>query len=416
MPYIIPLFVHDFSSDKQLLTIKIARVMLLSPLFFSISYVLGGILNSFKRFLVYSLAPLIYNISIIMSTLLLSHKIGIWAPVYGVVIGAFLHMVIQIPQAIALGWRPKLSFHIHSGIGKIVRLMIPRSIGMGANQLMLLFYTSIAASLGAGSVAVLNFADNIQTMPTVVFGTSFATAAFPTLATYFAEKKEKDFTALLFKTIRSALYILIPMGIGIILLRSQIVRIILGSGEFGWQQTIATFNTLGWFAVALFAQGLVAIIARAFYAIHNTRTPTIISVISVIISIILGWIFSRIRILGVAGLALGFSVGGIINAGLLYYFLRKKIPSLMEEEKGIIQYIGKILVATLFMAIVVQIIKVFIGEIVDMQRYWGLIVQVIASIIFGGSIYLFTTFTFKIQEIKEIKEIMFIIKAKFIKN
>src|SRR3990167_367772 len=324
MPYLIPLLVSNFSLEKQELTTKLARIMLFSPIFFGISYIFGGILNSFKRFLVYSIAPLIYNLSIILSTIFLADRYNIWGVVIGVIGGAFLHMMVQIPGAIKVGF--KYSFILdayHEGVKKIYKLMIPRAIGLGAMQIMLLTFTAIASTLSVGSVAIFHLADNIQTMPIVVFGTSFATAIFPTLSEAHSRKETDKFLTYLWRGIRAIIYLLIPAGIGIILLRAQIVRLILGSGYFGWEETINTANTLGFFAISLFAQGLIAHLARTFYALHNTKIPMIISVVSFAVSIISAFIFSPI--LGVSGLGLAFSIGSITNLCLLYFIIRKKI-------------------------------------------------------------------------------------------
>lgn len=401
MPYIIPLFVPKFTPDKQALTIKLARLLLISPLFFGISYLFGAVLNSFKRFLVYSIAPLVYNLSIIISTIFFADKIGVYAPVFGVIIGAFLHMLVQIPSAVMLGWRPKWVFDIaHEGVRKITKLMIPRTLGLGAMQLMLLVYTGIASSLGVGAVAIFNLADNIQTMPTVVFGTSFATAVFPSLSQAASLGKDEDFSNYIWKSIRAILFILIPAGVGIILLRAQIVRLILGSGHFGWQQTIDTAQTLGYFALALFAQGLIPLLARGFYARHNTKTPTIISIISMFVSIILG--FTLAPRMGVAGLALAFSLSGFFNAILLYIYLQKSFPLLKAGSKGIGLFLIKIIVATGLMILMIQLSKYAVEPLVNMQKFWGVLTQTITAIIMGAGAYLLFTYLLGCHEFTEV--------------
>lgn len=401
MPYIIPLIVPDFGPEKQELTVKLARLMLISPIFFSISYTLGGILNSYKRFFVYSIAPLIYNLCIILATLFLTDKYNVYGIVIGVLIGAFLHMAIQIPITIKLGYRYKFSFDWKdSGVRKIFSLMVPRSIGLGATQVMLLIYTSIASTLAAGSVAIYNLADNIQTMPVVVFGISFATALFPNLSEAISLKDTDKFIGYIWKGIRSILYLLIPSGIGIILVRTQIVRLILGSGYFGWEQTISTADTLGYLAISLFSQGVVALLARAFYALHDTKIPMISSIISIIISIILGYVL--VHPMGITGLGLAFSVGSIINALSLYIILRKKETRIKTKEKSTLVFIFKILLACVAMTAVVQFTKNIIGLNVDMTRFWGVLMQTILTIGLGASAYVLVTYLLGLEEIKEI--------------
>ena len=212
MPYLVPLFVPGFEVEKQTLTIKLARIMLASPIFFGLSYIFGAILNSFKRFVVYSLAPLVYNVSIILGTLFFADQFGVIGISVAVVIGAFLHMAIQIPIVYKLGWRWKMLLDFKdSFIRRIGILMFPRALGLGANQILLLVFTSIASLLGGAGVAVYNLADNIQTMPMVVFGTSFAMAIFPTLAENFAKKNDESFAYYFTKTLRSILFFMVPI-------------------------------------------------------------------------------------------------------------------------------------------------------------------------------------------------------------
>jgi len=410
MPKLIPLLVPQFGLEKQELTIRLARLMLLSPLFFGISYIFGGILNSFKRFLAYSTAPLVYNISIIIATLFLADKYNVWGIAVGVVIGAFLHMLIQIPIAIKLGYRYQSSFDFHhSGVRKIFKLMLPRTIGLGAMQLMLLAFTFIASGLAAGSIAIFSLADNIQTMPVVVFGTSFATAIFPSLSESYSKGENERFLNYIWKGIRSILYLLIPASIGVILLRAQIVRLILGSGFFGWDQTVSTANTLGYLALSLFAQGLVSILARAFYAVHNTKTPMYISIISFASSIIFAFIFSPG--MGVEGLGLAFSLGSFLNVILLYIYLRMELPQMKKYEKNNLSFIAKILLATVIMGLLVQFTKWFSGGLMgDLDRVWQVLTQTLFSIFVGAGVYLSITWYLGCEEIMEIWSI---IKKKF---
>jgi putative peptidoglycan lipid II flippase len=162
MPWIAPLVVPGFDTAKLDLMVKLARIMLLSPIFFGLSYILGGILNSYKRFLVYSLAPLVYNLAIILGTLFFADKYGIFGVAVAVIIGAFFHFLIQLPVVLRLGFKFKMIIDWkHWGVKRIGLLMIPRALALGANQIMLLVFTSISSSLGQYSIAAYNLADNI---------------------------------------------------------------------------------------------------------------------------------------------------------------------------------------------------------------------------------------------------------------
>lgn len=397
MPYIIPLLVPDFDLEKQKLTLNLSRIILLSPIFFTLSYIFGAILNSFKRFFIYSLAPLIYNFCIIVATIFFADTIGVYGVVYGVLVGAFLHMLIQLIQLVRMGFKYSFSFdYRNKDVRKIFVMMIPRAIGLGASQMMLIVYTAIASTLAAGSVAIYNLADNIQTMPTVVFGISLATAIFPTLTEHFNLRKLPEFSSHVYKSVKSIAYILIPFSIAMILLRAQIIRLILGSGYFGWNETILAYNTLAFFAISLFFQGLIPLFARSFYAMHNTKTPTVISIISVVLGIILAYFFAPT--MGVQGLALSFSIASIFSAITMYLYLENYVKELKTHRKKLAIYLFKIVVGSLVMGITLQIIKTLLGNYFDLNRFWGVLTQAGISFILATLVYIFIAKILKVNE------------------
>lgn len=399
MPYLMKLLVPDFNQFKREETVYLARWLLLSPAFFTISYFLGGILNSHKRFLSYSIAPLIYNFSIIIAVLIFSDRLGVKGAVIGVIVGAFLHMLIQLPSAMRAGFRPKLLLDFkNEGMRRILKLMVPRAIGLGANQLLLVAFTSFASAF-PGAVAIYTFSDNIQTVPSVIFGTSFATAVFPTLAGLSLSRanEKKSFEHFFSKSLRAILFLIIPSTAVLLLLRAQIIRLILGYGFFGWSDTRMASMTLGFFALSLIAQGLIPLFARAFYALHNTKIPMYASIASIIISIILGYYFSRGIGLGVSGLALGFSIGSWINFAILAYLLGKKIkPDYVE----IIDFLVKVIILTALASFAVQFVKDWVGEIFGLERARYVLLQAVFALFAGGFVYLGGAFVLRIKEIR----------------
>lgn len=396
MPSATHLVVPSFATDKFDKTVMLSRILILTPIFFSASYIISGVLNSFKRFVAYSIAPLIYNLSIIVGTLILGEKIGILGVVYFVVAGSALHLFVQLPSAIRLGYKYQLIFNWrHKVIKKVFTLMIPRTIGMGVNQIMLLVYTAIASALTTGSISAFNFANNIQTMPTVVFGTSFATAVFPTLTTAIAEKDYEKYNFYFTRTVRTIAYLLIPFTVIFILLRAQIIRLILGAGEFAWSDTRTTALTLGYFSLSLLAQGLIPLFARAFFAHKDTKTPMYISICTVVLSIALGYNLSGK--MGVAGLALAFTIGSYFNAILLYIAMRRQYN--FSFDKTILISVLKIVTSASVMGVVVWFLNHQIANFVDMQTFVGILEQALISSIFGLLIYLGLTYLFRCEEI-----------------
>lgn len=395
MPHLVYLVVPDFPAEKIMQTVRISRILMLTPIFFSVSYIVSGVLNSYNRFFAYSLAPLFYNLSIIIGILVLGKKIGIEGVAYFVVLGSFLHLMIQIPSINKIGFKHKWSFdYKNSAIKKIITLMLPRTIGLGANQILLLAYTSIASYLAAGSISAFNFANNIQTVPTVVFGSSMATAIFPTLTNAISSSENDRYCFYLNKTIRTVSYLLIPISIIIFLLRAQIIRLILGAGYFAWADTTATAATLGYFSLSLLPQGLIPLFARAFYAIKDTKTPMYIGLISTAMGILLAYLLTPTY--SVAGLAMAFGISSYLNAILLYISLTKIS---CYRPDNILPSFAKVILISLVMALVLQFSKHLLDDFVNMNTFIGVFTQTILSFIFSVFSYLFLSKIFGLEEI-----------------
>lgn len=400
MPILIHLLVPGFDSFQQAQTIKLTRLLLLSPMFFGISYIFSGVLNSFRRFLIYSLAPLVYNIAIILAVLFLSEKMGVWGVTLGVIFGAFLHMIIQLPIVIKLGyrWQPIIDFR-HKEIRKMGKMMIPRSIGLATAQVVLIVFTFLA-SKWSGHVTYFNFANDIQTFFSVVFGSSFAVAIFPILSEYAAKGERVDFNKSLMSAFKQVLYFTLPFSILIIMLRAEIVRLLLGTGFFGWKATVITANNLGAFAIGISAASLIQLTARAYYAYKDMLTPTIMSVISGIISIVLGIILSQ----GIGnwpglesvGLAFALSAGSIINFILLAVFQRDR--ELFWNRKLFLPIL-KYLVALIVLIVIAQIAKVLTGNVVNMATFLGVFIKTATTIVLSLAAYIGLTYLWGCEEI-----------------
>ncbi len=337
-PKLVPLLLPGFFNrpspenfDIFQTTVNMTRIMILSPILFSISGIIGGILNSRKRFVAYSIAPLVYNISIILSVLYLTPYFDppIYALTIGVIIGAIFYVLVQVPSVINAGfrWKPYIDFR-GGQIARLVKLMVPRTLAIGANQINLLVDT-IVASFFVGGITILNFANNIQTAPVVIFGISIATAIFPVLAENKTRNDMTNFMKSFSWSARRILYFMVPSSIIIIVLRAQIVRLIYGTGNFSWDNTYWTTKALLFLAIGLVAQGLIPLLLKAFYAMQDTKTPLYISIVVLIVNAVLSVTLPFIAPLelGVAGVALAFSVAGIVNAVLLFICLLYTSPS-----------------------------------------------------------------------------------------
>ena len=369
-PSLVSLISPGFSPEAQKTTADLTRIMFLSPLFLGISGIIGGVLQSFKNFLIYSIAPIMYNVGIIIGALWLSPFMGISGLAWGVVLGAFLHMTIQIPVVYNLGWR----YHFlidwrNKNLIKIARMMVPRTLSLAISQINLVVITIIASELASGSLSVFNFANNLQSFPVGIFGISFAVAAFPALSVAVHDNKKmvEHFSL----ATRQILFFILPATILLITLRAQVIRVILGTGSFDWEDTILTMDTLGFFALSLFAQAIIPLQTRVFYARQDSRTPFFIGLSVVIVNIFLSiWLAGR---MGVAGLALAFSISTILNFILLWVWLCYKIGN-MDQAKILISTL-KFSVAGIGAGFVVQLMKNIVWAYINMNTFSGVLIQ-----------------------------------------
>lgn len=396
-PQILGLLLPGFSSSERTTTTELTRVMLFSPLLLGLSAVVSSVLQSLRSFFTYSLAPILYNIGIILGAVFFVPHFGLMGLAYGVLLGAFLHLLIQIPVMYKAGFQYERSISLKDKhIRKLSKSMIPRTLTLASVQVTTLFITSFASLLGAGSIAIFNFSNNIYSLPVGIIGVSFAIAVFPTLSEYAAAKDFDNFKKQLSLTTRQILFSILPLTILFILLRAQIVRVLLGTGQFNWENTIATATTIGMFSISLFSQCLLALFNRTFYALQNTKTPLYIALVSMTGTGLLSFYFKNF--FGVAGLALGISLGSIFQVLFLYIALQKKLGTL--DGKNILFSTGKILLACSALGFTVQNLKYPISLMVNMDTFWGIFLQGFLCGILGLLVYAIVCFILKVEEIQ----------------
>lgn len=405
-PYLMKLITPGFSPEKISQVVTFTRIMFLSPLFLGIGGIFGATLTSYKRFVVFSLAPIFYNLGIIFGILVLVKFCGSIGLAWGVVFGAFLHMAVQYPAVKSLGFNFKKDFFSHikdKKVIKVLKLMIPRVFGIAANQINLFAITIFASILASGSLTIFNFAQNLQSVPLGIFGISFSIAAFPMLASFFAQKNNRQFVKIFSQTFRQILFFVIPISVFIILLRAQIVRIVLGAGKFDWEDTTLTFQCLGIFSVSLFAQSVVPLLARSFYAMQNTKIPFYAALAGEITNI--STILILLVLIGrqeIISLVIAFSLSSIVQMFLLLFLLRSRFENL--DDKKILESVAKISLATLLGGLVIQSFKYLIAKLVDMDTFLGVFTQLGGASFFGGITFLFICYLLKSAEFLSFKK------------
>ncbi|HQG09142.1 MAG TPA: murein biosynthesis integral membrane protein MurJ [Candidatus Pacearchaeota archaeon] len=287
-PDLITLLIGSFPIAYQGEAIALTRLIFGAILFFGLSSIFSTILNYFQRFVVYSLAPIFYNLGIIAGTVFLTPHFGIFGPGLGVVIGAFLHLAIQIPAAIQCGYKYKPVIALrHPGLQNFFRLVVPRIIASCSSQLVFLAATGAAAIVGAGAISVFNLSYNLSYLPIGILGVSFATAIFPTLSKFWANNAKDEFYNNFRQTFNKILFVALPIGLLIFILRNQIVEIIYRTGKFDESAAAITAAALGIYFLSIATQCLVPLLLRGFFSIKDTLTPTLIAIVAMVLNITL---------------------------------------------------------------------------------------------------------------------------------
>ena len=348
------LIAPGFSPDKQVAVAAFTRVMLLAEILLSASMIFGSVLQGLRRFFLSSLAPIFYNVGIIVGALWLVKLLGPIGLAWGVVLGAFLHLIIQVIGAYAVGWRHKWVFNTRDADSReILKLMGPRVIGIGTAQINFVIFTIIASTLAVGSVTLFQFAYNIQYFPVGIIGVSYAIAAFPAFAETLGKNNKKEFVDVFSSTIRQLLFLLAPCTILFLLLRAQIVRVVVGAGQFTWAETITTANILACFTVSFIAQTLTMVLTRAFYALRDTSTPLVIAVATDVLALVAAlWLKPGF---GVIGLGIAFSLSALAESSLLWVALRQRTGTL--GERSMAKSCWVIFIASLACGVVIQLFK-----------------------------------------------------------
>lgn len=310
---------------------NLMRIMLLSTLVFAVSTILGSILHALQRFLVYALAPVFYNLGIIFGAVYLVPLFeqwgyhGIYGLGFGVVLGAVLHLAIQLPVALREGFRFGTFFDVSDhAFRRMVTLMIPRTLSLGAYNIGLTVVTSIASLLGSGSITIINLATNLQYVPVSVVGISLATAIFPQLASHATTQDIPEFKRKLNRALKITLISTSLIAVLMFVFRQLIIDIIFQVGNFKEADRVLTATVLGIFMFSVMAQSLMHIITRAYYAFQNTKTPFVVALFSIVLNVLLSYIFGLRMGMGVRGIAIATVLAYNINFVLLYTLFRRR--------------------------------------------------------------------------------------------
>lgn len=412
---LITIIAPGLRGESRELTKVFTMVFLASPVFLTLSSIVSSMLNTYKRFALVSVAPVVYNLSIILGAVWLYPIMGAPGLALGVVIGAFLHFAVQLPQLFSLGfhYHPILNY-MHPGFIKFWRLYWPRVFSMGTGQVTLLVATFFGSYLATGSLSAFYYANNLQSVFLSIFAISIAIAVFPLLSDLFNKNDERAFKDVIAHTTVQILFFMIPLSTLMLIMRAQIVRLILGIGQntnFTFADTKLVSLTVGLFSISLFAQALIPLFSRAFYARHNTQIPVIIGLITIILNIVAAYFL--VGRFGVPGMAMAFSIATIVNLVLLTVELHRKLGDLHDEYLIIASL--KIIIAAIIAAAAAYASLSVIAPLVNMRTYLGILIQTAGAGIAGIAVFLASGFVLNLPEVRNLVKLLRGLGSKFIR-
>jgi len=418
-PYLVPVLFPGMVDNSDTLVL-LMRILLLQPLLLGISSLFGVVTQLSHRFVLYAISPLIYNLGIILGIVVLYPYLGIKGLAVGVVIGALGHMLVQLP----LVSKSDLAFGLIKSfdrklIKSVVWVAFPRALTLSLHQIVLLVLVGVATLMSAGSVSVFQFAYNLQSVPLVIIGMSYSVAAFPVLADLFARKQMDAFNNHLITALRHIIFWSFPVIALVIVLRAQIVRVVLGSGAFDWNDTRLTAAVLALFIISLTAQSVLLLLVRSYYAAGRTKTPLLVAIFGSVLSIVfmigsfyllssypeLKLTMERLfRVEGIPGtevlvlvaaFVFGIIIEGIILFGLITRDFGLKFSPLLKQA-------GVAFAAALVAALSSYITLNFVVDGVNQETFVGILIQ---GAIAGGVGLLGALLTYYVFGSKELSEI-----------
>jgi len=388
--------------------VSYTRIMLFAQVF---PLILGnfftGMLQSFRNFLIPAIAPIVYNIGIIIGIIFLVPSYGLYGPVFGVVIGAVFFVLIQIPLVIGMhGYRHTLDTDLNAeGVKEVGKLMLPRTIGLGIAQIDTTVDLMLSTLLGASAVTIFTFAQHLQQVPIGLFGASLSQAALPTLSATWSKDNVDEYKRVFLNAFHQILFLVVPMSAILIVLRIPAVRLVFGAGRFDWMATVLTGQTVAYFSVSLFAQSLIHLIARAFFAIHDSKTPVIIGGITVLLNTVLSILFIMVFKMPVWSLALSTSIASIINATLLLILLDRLVKGFSRIDLFVPAI--KIFLAGIVTGFALYIpIKLLDQLVFDTTRTFSLFMLTSVSTLIGLGVYLLLAWFLDIPQVFQIIQIL----------
>jgi len=400
-PFFLQLFNFgaNFTPSQMNDMANLMRLLIIGQLLFIVGTFFTALLQSYNHFFIPGFAQALYNLGIIIGIFLFHSTFGIYSAPLGAILGSVIYIACQIPLARRIGFhfRPSPLLFKHEGVRKIFSLMWPRTIQVAIQQFGTIVIASIISFMAdPGRMHLLfDYAKTLMFAPVSLIGYSIAQAAFPVLS------REKDtleeFKVTFMASMNQMLYLILPISALILVLRIPIVRLIYGADKFDWPATVLTGETLAYLALSIFAQGLIVLFYRAFYALQDSMVPLLTSALSTVFLLVIGYILVVVNHLGLTSIAIAFTIANFIQLIALFLLLDKKVCGF--DKKPFFLSLAKFMTATLLTGVALYIpIKLLDKLVFDTTRTINLIILTGISSFAGLALYLLLTWLLRIRE------------------
>ena len=421
MPYIARYIAPGFSESQLSSLVITSRIMLLSPIFIGLSNLIGSVTQLFRNFFIFSLSPIFYNLGILFGIIYFYPIFGVYGLAYGVILGAILHLLIQVPVVVSHGLFPKFTYKIDwQEIYNVTKLSIPRTLALSCNSLAFIFLIAMASTLKEGSISLFTFSYNLQSVPVGIIGISYSVAAFPILVKSFSCKDMDNFIGNIIGAARQIIFWSLPIISLIIVLRAQIIRVVLGANTFTWADTRLTAAAVALFIFSLATQSLVLLFVRGYYAAAKTKMPLVINMLSsfmiIIFAYVLLYLFKAfpgilssiediLRVRGVPGtrmlaLPMAYALGSLLNFFLIWIMFKKDFL----KDRGTMLYktFMESLLSAITMGFFAYISLNLFSNIFNLDTFWGILLQGFMGGVIGMGAGIFVLYLFKNKEFLDI--------------
>lgn len=399
-----------FTPAEQAQTVELMRILLVSTLIFSVSGIVMGILQSFNHFLLPALAPIMYDVGILIGVLFFMGPFGVQGIAMGAVLGAALHFAIQVPGLIRFRarWVPELGLR-DPVLWRVIRLMLPRIVGLGVFSFNFIVMNNIASRLGSGAISALDWGWRLMQIPETLIGTAMGTVIFPALAALSELRDEQGKRDAMSGALRFILIATIPSAIGLILVGRPLISLLEG-GAFDESASSLVYSTLQFFTLGLIVHSLLEVIARSFYADKDTLTPLWAALGGAAINLTLSIALTGVNPFAfdpassgnqanVGGLALANSLGVGFEVIALLYVLRRRWGGI--EEATLAKTLAKTLAASLVMGLVVVIVNAgFAAAGLTERGFVWTVAELAISVGLGMVAFAATAWVLKMEELQ----------------